>query len=73
MTSGFPDRINGSTWSRIPASSKASSRGSRRRLQGRGSIIVCDAPQTDSSFATLRKYCGLDEMIGAMPREIARD
>lgn len=33
------------------------------RLQGSGSIIVCDAPQTDSSFAALRKYCQLDEMI----------
>ncbi|MDB6137518.1 MAG: hypothetical protein JWO94_590 [Verrucomicrobiaceae bacterium] len=33
------------------------------QLHGSGSITVCDAPQTDSSFATLRKYCGLDEMI----------
>ncbi len=33
------------------------------QLQGKGSIIVCDAPQTDSSFATLRRYCGLDAMI----------
>lgn len=28
-----------------------------------GSIIICDAPQTDSSFAALRKYCRLDEMV----------
>ena len=33
------------------------------QLQGTGSIVICDAPQTDSSFATLRKYCGLDAMI----------
>ena len=33
------------------------------QLQGNGSITVCDAPQTDSSFATLRQYCGLDGMI----------
>ena len=33
------------------------------KLQGSGSITVCDAPQTDSSFATLRAYCQLDEMI----------
>ncbi len=33
------------------------------RLQGSGSIIVCDAPQTDSSFAMLRKYCDLDAML----------
>ena len=33
------------------------------KLDGRGSITVCDAPQTDSSFATLREYCGLDALI----------
>lgn len=33
------------------------------RLLGSGSITVCDAPQTDSSFATLRRYCDLDNMI----------
>jgi uncharacterized protein (DUF362 family) len=33
------------------------------KLQGTGSIIICDAPQTDSSFATLRQYCALDAMI----------
>jgi uncharacterized protein (DUF362 family) len=33
------------------------------KLEGRGSITVCDAPQTDSSFATLRRYCDLDTMI----------
>lgn len=33
------------------------------RLKGKGSITVCDAPQTDSSFAALRKYCDLDAMI----------
>ncbi len=33
------------------------------KLQGVGRVTVCDAPQTDSSFATLRRYCGLDQMI----------
>lgn len=33
------------------------------RLQGLGSIVICDAPQTDSSFATLRSYCDLDAMV----------
>jgi uncharacterized protein (DUF362 family) len=33
------------------------------QLQGVGRITVCDAPQTDSSFATLRRYCDLDAMI----------
>lgn len=32
-------------------------------LDHSGAIIVCDAPQTDSSFATLRRYCDLDAMI----------
>ncbi|MBX3745278.1 MAG: DUF362 domain-containing protein [Verrucomicrobiae bacterium] len=33
------------------------------RLRGSGSIVVCDAPQTDSSFATLRHYCQLDDLV----------
>jgi uncharacterized protein (DUF362 family) len=33
------------------------------RLHGHGSLVICDAPQTDSSFATLKSYCGLDEMV----------
>lgn len=33
------------------------------KLQGAGSIVICDAPQTDSSFATLRRYCGLDTVM----------
>jgi uncharacterized protein (DUF362 family) len=32
------------------------------RLLGSGSITICDAPQTDSSFAALRDYCGLDAL-----------
>lgn len=34
-----------------------------QQLKGRGSIVICDAPQTDSSFAKIRAYCGLDEMV----------
>lgn len=34
------------------------------RLGGIGVITICDAPQTDSSFATLRRYCELDVMVG---------
>jgi uncharacterized protein (DUF362 family) len=33
------------------------------QLQGSGSITLCDAPQTDSSFSKLREYCELDKMI----------
>ncbi len=32
------------------------------QLRGRGSITICDAPQTDSSFAALRAYCRLDAL-----------
>lgn len=34
-----------------------------RRLEGHGAIVICDAPQTDSSFASLRRYCGLDDLL----------
>lgn len=46
-----------------PAVIEAVTRWVAERLGGRGSITICDAPQTDSSFATLRRYCGLDAML----------
>jgi uncharacterized protein (DUF362 family) len=46
-----------------PAVIEAVVRWTAQRLQGRGTIIICDAPQTDSSFATLSKYCGLPELL----------
>lgn len=46
-----------------PAVIEAVVRWVAERLQGRGDIIICDAPQTDSSFAKLRQYCGLDAML----------
>lgn len=36
------------------------------RLKKEGKIVICDAPQTDSSFATLRDYCQLDQMISRL-------
>jgi uncharacterized protein (DUF362 family) len=39
------------------------------KLQSRGSITICDAPQTDSSFATLRQYCGLDAMVARCQKD----
>ena len=39
------------------------------RLQGKGSITICDAPQTDSSFATLRRYCDLDAMVSRCAKD----
>jgi len=37
-----------------------------RRLGGGGRIVICDAPQTDSSFQTLREYCGLDQSVARL-------
>jgi len=34
-----------------------------KRLGSRGSVTICDAPQTDSSFAKIREYCRLDAMV----------
>lgn len=33
------------------------------QLKGNGSIVICDAPQTDSSFNKIREYCQLDQMV----------
>jgi uncharacterized protein (DUF362 family) len=33
------------------------------RLRGCGSITLCDAPQTDSSFDRIREYCRLDDLV----------
>tara|TARA_Y100001934_G_scaffold266272_1_gene345529 strand:+ start:4618 stop:5967 length:1350 start_codon:yes stop_codon:yes gene_type:complete len=46
-----------------PAVIEAVIRWAAERLNGKGSIIICDAPQTDSSFAKIREYCRIDEMI----------
>ncbi|MFO1499627.1 MAG: DUF362 domain-containing protein [Verrucomicrobiota bacterium] len=56
-----PDR-----WEHVvthPVVIEAVTRWAATRLEGRGSIVICDAPQTDSSFAKLRSYCALDEML----------
>jgi len=47
----------------------AVARWAARQLDGRGAIIICDAPQTDSSFATIRRYCGLDALCTILQRE----
>src|SRR5687768_18189073 len=33
------------------------------RLGSSGSITICDAPQTDSSFGKLSEYCALEAML----------
>src|SRR5213592_3247966 len=49
-----------------PAVIEAVARWAAGRLQGRGSITLCDAPQTDSSFAKIREYCGLDNLLARL-------
>ncbi len=39
------------------------------RLQGSGTVVICDAPQTDSSFARLREYCRLDGLVDRCRRD----
>ncbi len=36
------------------------------RLKGQGTVTICDAPQTDSSFRTLAEYCGFDAMMNRL-------
>jgi uncharacterized protein (DUF362 family) len=46
-----------------PAVIEATVRWVAVQLDGDGSIVICDAPQTDSSFARIRQYCQLDAMV----------
>lgn len=46
-----------------PAVIEAVAKWVARRLEGQGRIVICDAPQTDSSFKKLREYCGLDAVV----------
>lgn len=39
------------------------------RIASGGSVVVCDAPQTDSSFAALRKYCDLDQILTRLSKK----
>ena len=52
-----------------PAVIEAVIRWAGTQLAGSGSITVCDAPQTDSSFAALNQYCGLAEMVDRCRRD----
>ena len=52
-----------------PAVIEAVIRWAATQLAGSGSITVCDAPQTDSSFAALNQYCRLDEMVDRCRRD----
>jgi uncharacterized protein (DUF362 family) len=46
-----------------PAVIEAVARWTAKRLHSHGSITICDAPQTDSSFTRIREYCGLDTVV----------
>ena len=46
-----------------PTVIEAVTRWAAAQLGTSGSIIICDAPQTDSSLARIREYCRLDEML----------
>jgi uncharacterized protein (DUF362 family) len=46
-----------------PAVIEAVARWVAARLPSGGSIVICDAPQTDSSFSKIRDYCALDKML----------
>ena len=54
-----------------PTVIEAVARWAARQLQGRGSITLCDAPQTDSSFARIRKYCDLDPLLARLGADFA--
>src|SRR5262245_21169482 len=52
-----------------PAIIEATARWAAEHLAGNGSITICDAPQTDSAFATLKRYCGLDALAERCRRD----
>lgn len=46
-----------------PTVIEAVARWAAGQMDGRGSIVICDAPQTDSSFDKIRAYCDLDSVL----------
>ncbi len=46
-----------------PAVIEAVARWAAASLRSSGSVVICDAPQTDSSFDKIREYCRLDAMV----------
>ena len=61
-----------SSWLTIithPAVVREVARWAARQLQGRGRVTLCDAPQSDSSFDTIRRLCGLDALMQALRAE----
>ena len=52
-----------------PAVVREVARWAAGNLQGRGSVTLCDAPQSDSSFATIRRLHRLDDLITDLTQE----
>ncbi len=52
-----------------PSVVEAVVRWAAEQLCGEGSVTICDAPLTDSSFAKLREYCSLDAMLARCRRD----
>jgi len=52
-----------------PAVIEATIRWVAPKLGKAGFIVICDAPQTDSSFGKLREYCQLDDMLERCRKE----
>jgi uncharacterized protein (DUF362 family) len=53
-----------------PAVIEAVARWAAERLRGAGSITICDAPQTDSSFRKIQEYCGTALMLDVCRRDL---
>ncbi|MBO4545762.1 MAG: DUF362 domain-containing protein, partial [Verrucomicrobia bacterium] len=49
-----------------PAVIEAVTEWAASQLDGSGKITICDAPQTDSSFAKIREYCRLDDITAKL-------
>lgn len=52
-----------------PSVIEATARWAAGRLNGRGAVTICDAPQTDSSFTRLKEYCALDLLVARCQRD----
>ena len=62
----FPGHEN---WEHVithPTVIEAVARWVAEQINNSGAITICDAPQTDSSFAKIREYCRLDEMLSRL-------
>jgi len=52
-----------------PVVVRETARWAAKKLQGRGSVTLCDAPQSDSSFDTIRRLHQLDQLVTDLTQE----